>query len=950
MTKQNTALSRRSLIQFGTLASATVFYPGSIFAQDNRSPIPSYLSQVNSSTQRGRWERLVRENERHTDVIYAVDFVLNQSTAGGQDLIIVCDKLTIEGEIKLPGRNLTLLARKIESNNGTIITAGADGEEHTTTPLPANALTSGTSGHIGRNGSPGGSVRLVAGELYGNLTLDTRGGQGGKGQTGGTGGVGEGGSRGRNATSRQRPGNGNPGSKGKTGGQGGTGGVGGDGGSISLVANISTESIVTLESAGGRPGEPGKRGDGGPGGPGGQPGDNTYQSLECDFDGFCSVATAWYKTPANQGPQGATGDKGELGLPGEAGIDGAQSVISFEFSEAARWAPLSQLKMALSVCKEYMINRNPTRAIPILIWIRDIADEQTAGGEFYRAREQRLGVSNLKPKRSEFEGITRQSALMLQRISSGLDPFGHSPSYVSHLSTAFISQTALNALDIAQKLQDSQQALLDEQLELDVRREALVSVLNDTEIRVQSALAQVEELRRMFPILESEISRLQVAEKALEARVIIAEEEFHRALERKAQCELKQMVSFAANVLAVGNAAYNSFNALSSAFAAANALGDDTNLIRGLRVAGETFNDKEGREHLQKMREALASAQNQLDDKGTRIVVSIDAFEQQLATMESMPEARRYRTLLREYVNTAQARNSKQVEFTRVAIESELHLSEISGARDEKQRVTSLLTSTSNPELSDCITFMTTALRDQKVRVLEILELMRRAVVYESLSPLSVPYRWDRVEQLYYAKGVLDDYYSKAVELKGRTEQPYEASFSLERESYPEVFEALERGDSATFSIPVNHPSFNRGGTSHVTFSSVSLDTSEFPDESSEITCRLTHQGVATSRDQAGLRETFSHPPRTIILSYKRKADGWRPTFNEVDNAGSSEERYQFLSPFAAWKLSFHRSGTNEFSQLDISQLNTLSLMFRARAIPANAALDAKLRATLSAF
>lgn len=253
-------------------------------------------------------------------------------SARNYDYYIYADVVTIRGRISLPGRNITVFARLLKSEQGagniaaeisvsgvpssklpTVIATAADpGSDGANAPVSpfadaqakGGAGGTGGTGRKGDDGEPGGgsgTITIICGvhETDFRLTMDAVGGRGrdgGKGQSGGRGG--NGGSGGLSPLPVMRlhfPG---PAGNGGNGGPGGNGGAGGSGGQT-LVWSLcpAHQDAFTIHSEGGDGGAGGPGGDGGPGGhPGAQP-----------FPQF---------PPLPHGSAGATGPQGTPGAPG----------------------------------------------------------------------------------------------------------------------------------------------------------------------------------------------------------------------------------------------------------------------------------------------------------------------------------------------------------------------------------------------------------------------------------------------------------------------------------------------------------------------------------------------------------------------------------------------------------------------------------------------------------
>src|SRR5262249_26193325 len=191
--------------------------------------------------------------------------------------------------------------------------------------------------------------------------------------------------------------------------------------------------------------------------------------------------------------------------------------------------------------------------------------------------------------------------------------------------------------------------------------------------------------------------------------------------------------------------------------------------------------------------------------------------------------------------------------------------------------------------------------------------------------------RWALVADLLKIQGALDQALIDAAERRGRQEQVVLAEFSIRRETNRSFFNTLQRTGKATFSIPLNQPEFNRGGTAFVTVSEVGFIADGIESKSGEFTLRLTHEGNSTFRDQAGNLMNFSHRKRPTTLAYRRKGKAWEPLVEVSNNLGGSDDKYLYLSPFAGWTL--QKMGDD---QVNWTRVKEIKLSFRARFIPSD--------------
>ena len=315
------------------------------------------------------------------------------------DLSVYGDVVRIVGTIKVPGKNITIHARYLETH------ADADGHQPTisvaelpgadpdpplvklTKPPPgADATNSyrpiisdkytppgsgqsatnhpkmnGIPGNGGHSGDPAGSITIVCGEFApdSDFILSARGGKGGTGQKGQDGQNGGDGGKGSDAwqggfSDVMEATNGAAGGNGGNGGKGGPGGQGGQGGSISFLSKQGDETLVKFDVSGGDGGAPGgggavgNRGSGGDGGRG-----TTFTPPHSNYPETLKPGAGG--PPGQDGAFLGDGDKAPASTNGTAVIN-----LSSDYSELAKDARVSQLQMTYERLRLLYFVADPT--------------------------------------------------------------------------------------------------------------------------------------------------------------------------------------------------------------------------------------------------------------------------------------------------------------------------------------------------------------------------------------------------------------------------------------------------------------------------------------------------------------------------------------------------------------------------------------------------------------
>ena len=270
--------------------------------------------------------------------------------------VIHADTVCLSGELKVPGRNITINARIISSDGEASIhtsgsaprpeqdfKAGKGAEEGITADKPGKSGSDGADGQPGAPGQSAGHITLAAErfELNGSLSLIASGGNGGRGQDGGNGGKGANGTNGVDAERgfffNDDPTAGGNAGNGGNGGHAGRSGDGGNGGNIFVGYVVSSrEHLITMESRLGKAGEsavPGKAMDGGKGGIGGR---ELIVKPNHRGDWYTSELSNDHRASSgkdgSRGQDGKSADPASDGRPGICGIsnDGSPAAIDYK--------------------------------------------------------------------------------------------------------------------------------------------------------------------------------------------------------------------------------------------------------------------------------------------------------------------------------------------------------------------------------------------------------------------------------------------------------------------------------------------------------------------------------------------------------------------------------------------------------------------------------------------
>jgi hypothetical protein len=377
-------------------------------------------------------------NKRLTITSASFPLILTQGAVSGEmvgvpadyDLVIRADRVLVKGTIRLPGRNVFVVARVLEGEGDAgFITNGENGAAppppkpmSTFQPQPGGKGGIASTGGVGGNGiagdpgnegaigKPAGNITLHVGEFCGHsFQLHANGGAGGAGQNGQAGVPGARGGQGGdpNGNPDHNPaGNGGNGGVGGNGGRGGTGGVGGANGRIIAIAfRRAPGGQVFVQASPGAGGAGGIGGGGGAGGAGGPAGDSHGS-----------------RRVANPGAPGGNGANGDTGTRGASPAAVATDVRQGSLAEQKDSVTLAQLQMILRLGTLRLLLRDTNRQdlAERLAYVRDFAALRVTADDAGR----------------QFDAASQRANALLFQNSRGLDPQGHPENYAPRLDIA----------------------------------------------------------------------------------------------------------------------------------------------------------------------------------------------------------------------------------------------------------------------------------------------------------------------------------------------------------------------------------------------------------------------------------------------------------------------------------------------------------------------------------
>ncbi len=354
------------------------------------------------------------------------------------DLVVYANHLTIAGPISIPGKNVTINARLLSTqndNSGNAAKISVDGTQGGPPPLPlltpssagpgedaqepftkgygqpdnqagvGGAGTAGSAGAAGAGGTAAGSITLNV-EQFANAapSLSADGGAGGGGQAGQSGS--NGGTGGNGVQPNYRPLY--PAAEGGAGGAAGAGGIGGAGGAAGTiqVGYVTGTPSISASASGGAGGAGGAAGTPGQGGAGGT-------------------------NPGGGGAStGATGASANNGSTGGGGASTTPLIASIQYQALAAASSAAQLLLALQLAKVTFLAADPS---------------DTTGAAFQQAAALftfLVNVTATSPSTfsaadvTTMQNINSEATTLVARLAKGIDFYGNTANWVPVASYA----------------------------------------------------------------------------------------------------------------------------------------------------------------------------------------------------------------------------------------------------------------------------------------------------------------------------------------------------------------------------------------------------------------------------------------------------------------------------------------------------------------------------------
>ena len=130
------------------------------------------------------------------------------------------------------------------------------------------------------------------------------------------------------------------------------------------------------------------------------------------------------------------------------------------------------------------------------------------------------------------------------------------------------------------------------------------------------------------------------------------------------------MIEFVVGVIAVCYGFYLGIAAIADTFKSANSASSTGTIIKDIEIIVDTFDKSKAADYFKKMQDGFNKVEDALKNDQTKIVVSLEGFEKELAPFLDMDEAKEYRDLMRQLVDVARTRNEKLLSYSQFLLKS----------------------------------------------------------------------------------------------------------------------------------------------------------------------------------------------------------------------------------------------------------------------------------------
>jgi hypothetical protein len=690
---------------------------------------------------------------------------------------------------------------------------------------------------------------------------------------------------------------GQPGGHGGRGGSAGRSGDGGAGGNVLIhfreARNLHLE-IGLCGGLGGLPalaGAPGRGGRGGKGGSWAHPLDiHGGGRGERGADGSDGARADF------QGAEGAPGKPGRLRFHGApAGDEEALPRASFAEFVNIELLLLTQRQTRLLFLGA-VEPEEFERCVKLYAWLLEITEPFTADDP---------AAQQLSADEHELRRLIHEAALLeLNRLSLGLDYFGHRRNWAPAWSTVRLRGDLDRILANGASIEDEYRASLDHNRRTRARVEKLLSRI-DSEQRVLAAAAETEALLRTQ--LEETLAHIeQLGERIVQQESVIRQHEVALQVAFDHQRSVDQFFLVARAVITIGSSLHSITGAIGAVTKVVKstsirtdlpqALSQDKAVIKSVKTVGSGFS-------------GLVDLYNQISEPrdhpdSLKLVVPPEdytrAIERHLRKLEAhdFEETRHLRRAIETLLELHQTRNGHLLDYTGMVAERALAAKRTQQAANEKRQLAALLSAASVDVVpNEVVSFLGAAYGRLQERFVDNLYALTRAVEYEhGMTPNP------RFAQLSIGvmSAMMESFDARLQTMFDNTQNRFEIDrvrVELKHEDYPDAYAELASTGVFRMRLDPEHEAFK--GMWNIKFRTVEIEV-----EGSQ-TSGFLPVDIELSGDS--IIRVASHPEGIVFAPglrrtfFRRNLDSQRVDIRPQLDANG----YAVRSPFTLWTLEF---------------------------------------------
>lgn len=517
------------------------------------------------------------------------------------------------------------------------------------------------------------------------------------------------------------------------------------------------------------------------------------------------------------------------------------------------------------------------------------------------------------PSPIEWEAFRNRIVTLQAQLSAGLDFYGLPRNYVPLVALENFKVAVKDLLQIAANIEAASDNYWRENQSIEQKLAALDTAIGEARAAIPPLRDQQRRIKATADETQNVLASLTRSLQKQEMVLREADDRFRAAVAEQTGCDFFELVMFITAVVPVVAGAHKSIKDI------ADSIGDMSKLSGTLKNIKEIIKTiKAVQAEVNKLRDAYNQIKGLLPAQpdAAKIIVEGVGFEETLRKnmeealdpFKDLPAAQEFKRQIRLFLDLADARNQKVMEYTALVISYIGLDAEIIQQENEIDRNERLKTETGNPELAEHVVFIGRLLTQAKKNVTLALYQEYRAYQYWALEEGQFPFVGDqRVERLLSTHGTILSLELQARVRRGGSKQTFEGvKIVLSEEDFPKtngssnVWKEFQNTGKLSFQLPYNHPAF-AGFNTDVTVESVKLRVPNAVTKNGQLKVDLIHLGRSTFIAPDKSKREYVHRPRMSFHWFDMKSEkDFAPIEN---NLGGEVAQFAYLSPFAFWSL-----------------------------------------------